>query len=42
MVVPSKVHKDNIFNNLDDKEMRRKILEGRLKNDCDDEEAFDF
>ena len=43
IAVQSKVDKDKIYKKLDDKEMTRKILEGRLeRNDCDNEELFEF
>ena len=43
MKVQSKVHRDNIYKKLDDKDMRGKFLEGRLEsNDSDNEEVLDF
>ena len=43
MVVQTKVYNDKICKKIDNKETRKKILEGRLeRNDCDNQEVFDF
>ena len=43
MAVQTKVYNDKICKKIDNKETRKKILEGRLeRNDCDNQEVFDF
>ena len=43
MAIETKMHQDKIHAKLDDKEIRKKILEGKLKReDCDDKDVFEF
>ena len=43
MAVQTKVHNDKMHKKLDDKERRKKTLEGRLeRTDCDNQEVIDF
>ena len=43
MALQTKVHKDKTCAKLDDKEIRKKIIDGKLKRaECDNEEVFEF
>jgi len=43
MAIETKMYRDKIYAKLDDKVIRKKILEGKLKReDCDDKDAFEF
>ena len=43
MAIETKMYQDKIYAKLDDKAIRKKILEGKLKREeCDDKEVFEF